>query len=93
MSMKKYKHNNTHNNQIETAAIIQKTYQIEAQNCLVNSSRNIISEWAVIFRYENFFIPRVENSSKLSPLEKKPYLAWAYGSWEGKIFCPWANFF
>ena len=32
--------------------------------------RNQISEWAVIFRYENFFIPRVENSSKISPWDK-----------------------
>ena len=31
---------------------------------------NLISEWAVIFRYENFFIPRVEKSSKISPWEK-----------------------
>ena len=36
----------------------------------VNSYRNTISEWAVIFRYENFFIPRVEKSSKISPWEK-----------------------
>ena len=37
---------------------------------MVNSYRNIISEWAVIFRYENFFILRVETSSKISPWEK-----------------------
>ena len=52
-------------------AIIEQTCQIEAQNCLVNSYRNIISKWAVIFRYENFFIPRVEKFSKISPWEKK----------------------
>ena len=38
--------------------------------CLVNSYRNTISEWAVVVRYENFFIPRVKKSSKISPWEK-----------------------
>jgi hypothetical protein len=37
---------------------------------LVNSYRNTISEWAMVFRYENFFIPRVEKSSKIGPWEK-----------------------
>ena len=37
---------------------------------MVNSYRNTISEWAVVVRYENFFIPRVEKSSKISPWEK-----------------------
>ena len=37
---------------------------------MVNSYRNTISEWAVVFRYENFFIPRVEKASKISPWEK-----------------------
>jgi hypothetical protein len=37
---------------------------------LVNSYRNTISEWAVVFRYENFFIPWVEKSTKISPWEK-----------------------
>ena len=36
----------------------------------IDSNRNTISEWAVIFRYGNFFIPRVEKSSKISPWEK-----------------------
>ena len=35
-----------------------------------NSYRNTISKWAVVFRYENFLIPRVEKSSKISPWEK-----------------------
>ena len=35
----------------------------------IDSYRNIISEWAVIFRYENFFIPRVE---EISIPEKRP---------------------
>jgi hypothetical protein len=42
----------------------------KSKNCLVNSYRNTISEWAMVFRYENFFILRVENSSKISPWEK-----------------------
>jgi hypothetical protein len=42
---------------------------------LVNSYRNTISEWAVIFKYETFFIPRVEKSSKISPWEKKSFFA------------------
>ena len=37
---------------------------------MVNSYRNTISEWAVVVRYENFFIPRVKKSSKISPWEK-----------------------
>jgi len=37
---------------------------------LVNSYRNTISKWAVVVRYENFFIPRVKKSSKISPWEK-----------------------
>ena len=37
---------------------------------MANSYRNTISEWAVVFRYGNFFIPRVEKSSKISPWEK-----------------------
>ena len=31
---------------------------------------NKISKWAVVSRYENFLIPRVEKSSKISPWEK-----------------------
>ena len=42
----------------------------KSKNCLVNSYRNTISEWAVVVRYENFFIPRVKKSSKISPWEK-----------------------
>ena len=37
---------------------------------MVNSYRNTISEWAMVFKYGNFFIPRVEKSSKISPWEK-----------------------
>ena len=48
-------------------------------NLLVNSYRNTISEWAVGFRYGNFFIPWVEKNLKISP-------------WEGKSCLPWANF-
>ena len=36
----------------------------------IDSNRNTISEWAVIFRYGNFFIPRVKKSSIISPWEK-----------------------
>ena len=43
---------------------------VKIENGLVNSYRNKISEWAVIFRYGNFFIPRVEKSSKISLWEK-----------------------
>ena len=57
----------------------------------IDSNRNTISEWAVIFRYGNFFIPRVEKSSKISPWGKKSCLPRAYGPWEDKIFRPWAN--
>ena len=46
----------------------------------------------MIFRYGNFFILRVEKSSKMSPWEKNSCLPRAYGPWEDKIFCPWANF-
>ena len=35
-----------------------------------NPYKNKISEWAMIFRYGNFFIPWVEKSSKISPWEK-----------------------
>ena len=35
----------------------------------IDSNRNTISEWAVIFRYGNFFIPRVE---EISIPEKRP---------------------
>ena len=42
------------------------------QNRLVNSYRNTISKWAVVFRYGNLFIPRVEKSSKISLWEKNP---------------------
>ena len=43
---------------------------VKIENGLVNSYRNKISEWAMIFRYGNFFIPWVEESSKISPWEK-----------------------
>ena len=46
------------------------------KNRLVNSYRNTISEWAVVVRYENFFIPRVE---------KFPYLK--TGPFGNPIFC------
>ena len=36
----------------------------------IDSNRNTISEWAVIFRYGNFFIPWVKKSSIISPWEK-----------------------
>ncbi len=51
---------------VNASKICQMT-AVEIENGLVNSYRNKISEWAVIFRYWNFFIPRVEKSSKISP--------------------------
>ena len=57
--------------------------------CLVNSYRNTISEWAVVFRYENFFILRVEKSSKISPWAKNLGLPSAVGLLEAR---GWRNF-
>ena len=54
---------------VSASKICQMT-AVKIENGLVNSYRNKISEWAVIFRYGNFFIPRVEKSSKISPWEK-----------------------
>ena len=59
---------------------------------MVNSYRNTISEWAVIFRYENFFIPRVEKSSKISTRAKNLVLPRAVGPREARFFFPRANF-
>jgi hypothetical protein len=44
---------------------------VKIENRLVNSYRNTISEWAVGFRYGNFFIPWVENNLKISPWEEE----------------------
>ena len=54
--------------------------------CLVNLYRNTISEWAVVIRYENFFIPWVENSSKISPRAKNLVLQRAVGPREARFF-------
>ena len=54
---------------VSASKICQMT-AVKIENGLVNSYRNKISEWAVIFRYGNFFIPRVEKSSIISPWEK-----------------------
>jgi hypothetical protein len=40
----------------------------------------------VIFRYENFFIPRVEKSSKISPRAKNLVLPRAVGPREARFF-------
>jgi hypothetical protein len=66
---------------------------------LVNSYRNTISEWAVGFRYGNFFIPWGEKNLKISQWEEKAYLLRAYSPWEesfssrglifGGFFNPW----
>ena len=45
----------------------------------IDSNRNRFSEWAVGFRYGNFFIPRVVKNLKISPWEGKTYLPRAYG--------------
>ena len=37
----------------------------------IDSNRNRFSEWAVGFRYGNFFIPRVVKNHKISPWEGK----------------------
>ena len=65
----------------------------------IDSNRNRFSEWAVGFRYGNFFIPRVVKNLKISPWEGKTYLPRAYGPWEesfssrglifGGFFNPW----
>ena len=72
---------------------------VKTEICLVNSYRNTISEWAVGFRYGNFFIPWVEKNLKISPWEGKSCLPRAYGPWEasfssrglifGGFFNPW----
>ena len=43
---------------------------VKIENGLVNSYRNKISEWTVIFRYGNFFIPQNE---KLTYLKTGPF--------------------
>ena len=45
----------------------------------LTSNRNRFSEWAVGFRYGNFFIPRVVKNHKMSPREEKAYLPRAAG--------------
>ena len=45
----------------------------------LTSNRNRFSEWAVGFRYGNFFIPRVVKNHKMSPREEKAYLPRATG--------------
>ena len=49
---------------------MKQEFDVKQKFCLVNSYRNKISKWAVVSRYENFLIPRVEKSSKISPWEK-----------------------
>jgi hypothetical protein len=70
---------------------IMKTMQ-NTSFAYIDSNRNRFSEWAVGFRYGNFFIPRVVKNLKISPWEGKslpPAGLWPLG---GKLFFPWANF-
>ena len=48
----------------------------------IDSNRFRFSEWAVGFRYGNFFVPRVVKNLKISPWERKTYLPQAYGPWK-----------
>ena len=57
----------------------------------IDSNRNRFSEWAIGFRYGNFFILRVVKNLKLALGKEKAYLPRAFVPWEGKLFFPWAN--
>ena len=46
----------------------------------------------LIVRYGNFFIPRVEKTSKISPRVKNLALPRAVGPWETRFLFPRANF-